>query len=123
MQKLKNNEFSVLSWGKRAAHNRAQIVYYMAENLEIRRDEIAGRIHLMTGRKLEDCLSEVDLSIQRLFHWGAYCDKYGGGVQVRHAFQCFHVMCTINSKQFFICLQYMYYENYLENLYIHRNKF
>nr|XP_022292443.1 aldehyde dehydrogenase family 16 member A1-like [Crassostrea virginica] len=68
-------------WGKRAAHNRAQIVYYMAENLEIRRDEIAGRIYLMTGRKLEDCLSEVDLSIQRLFHWGAYCDKYGGGVQ------------------------------------------
>lgn len=57
-------------------------MYYMAENLEIRRDEIAGRIQLMTGRKLEECVTEVDLSIQRLFHWGAYCDKYGGGVQV-----------------------------------------
>ena len=90
-------------------------MYYMAENLEIRRDEIAGRIHLMTGRKLEDCLSEVDLSIQRLFHWGAYCDKYGGGVQVRHELQCYHVICTMNSKQFFIYLQYMFSENYLEN--------
>ena len=36
----------------------------------------------MTGRKLQDCVAEVDLSVQRLFHWGAYCDKYGGGVQV-----------------------------------------
>ncbi|KAK3096828.1 hypothetical protein FSP39_003725 [Pinctada imbricata] len=68
-------------WGKRAAHNRAQIVYYMAENLELRRDEVAGRIQQMTGGKLEECRSEVDISIQRLFHWGAYCDKYGGGIQ------------------------------------------
>ena len=70
------------SWGKRAAHNRAQIVYYMAENLEIRRDEIAARLADMTGRSLDDALREVDLSISRLFHWGAYCDKFGGTVQV-----------------------------------------
>ena len=55
----------------------------MAENLELRREEVAGRIQQMTGRKLEDCRSEVDISTQRLFHWGAYCDKYGGSVQVR----------------------------------------
>ena len=69
-------------WGKRAAHNRAQIVYYIAENLEVRRQEFAGRIQDMTGKSLEDSLREVDLSINRLFHWGAYCDKYGGSVQV-----------------------------------------
>jgi len=74
--------FYCCSWGKRAAHNRAQIVYYMAENLELRRDEVANRICQMTGKKLQDCRTEVDLSIQRLFHWGAYCDKYGGTVQV-----------------------------------------
>lgn len=68
-------------WGKRAAHNRAQIVYYMAENIEIRREEFAGRLHDMTGKSMEDCLREVDLSINRLFHWGAYADKYGGTVQ------------------------------------------
>ena len=70
------------SWGKRAAHNRAQIVYYIAENLELRRGEVAQRIVAMTGRSLDDCLKEVDLSIQRLFYWGAYADKYGGVVQV-----------------------------------------
>ncbi|KAM4016025.1 aldehyde dehydrogenase family 16 member A1 [Anomaloglossus baeobatrachus] len=68
-------------WGKRAAHNRAQIVYYMAENLELRREEVAQRLSTLTGRSKEKALQEVDLSIQRLFYWGAYCDKYGGTVQ------------------------------------------
>ena len=36
-------------WGKRAAHNRAQIVYYIAENLELRHKEVAQRIMDMTG--------------------------------------------------------------------------
>lgn len=68
-------------WSKRAAHNRAQIVYFMAENLELRKEEIAGRIVAMTGGKLEDGIKEVDASIDRLFHWGAYADKFGGTVQ------------------------------------------
>lgn len=72
----------IFSWGKRAAHNRAQIVYYMAENLELRRNEVATRIMEMTDQSLEESLHEVDLSIQRLFYWGAYADKYGGQVQV-----------------------------------------
>ncbi|XP_013387843.1 aldehyde dehydrogenase family 16 member A1-like [Lingula anatina] len=75
-------------WGKRAAHNRAQIVYYMAENLELRRQEVAQRICSMTGQKLEAGLQEVDLAIQRLFHWGAYCDKYGGTVQETTLYGC-----------------------------------
>ena len=35
------------------------------------------------GRDIEECRREVNLSIQRLFYWGAYADKYGGQVQVR----------------------------------------
>ena len=70
-------------WGKRAAHNRAQIAYYMAENLELRREEFALKISKLTGKKMEDALEEVDASVQRLFQWGAYSDKYGGTVQVR----------------------------------------
>lgn len=30
---------------------------------------------------MKDCLNEVDLSINRLFYWGAYADKFGGNVQ------------------------------------------
>ena len=38
---------------------------------------------MATGRQYEDCKKEVDLSIRRLFYWGAYADKFGGTVQVR----------------------------------------
>ncbi|KAM7445822.1 hypothetical protein ABFA07_005798 [Porites harrisoni] len=68
-------------WGKRAAHNRAQIVYYMAENLELRRSEFSQRLCDMTGCSQEEASKEVDIAIQRLFYWGAYADKYGGTVQ------------------------------------------
>jgi aldehyde dehydrogenase (NAD+) len=61
----------------------------MAENLEIRKQEFAGRIQEMTGKSLEEALREVDVSINRLFHWGAYCDKYGGSVQVLYLYYCF----------------------------------
>ena len=71
------------SWGKRAAHNRAQIIYYLAENLELRRTEFAQCLASLTGGSEEAGLREVDLSIKRLFHWAAYADKYGGTVQVR----------------------------------------
>jgi len=68
-------------WGKRAAHNRAQVCYYIAENLQQRRSEYAGKLHAMTGRAMMDCEKEVDLSIERLFYWAAYADKHGGTVQ------------------------------------------
>jgi len=68
-------------WGKRAGHNRAQILYYLAENLEIRRDEFARKLAAQTGGSVEDGAKEVDASITRLFHWAAYADKYGGSVQ------------------------------------------
>ena len=55
----------------------------MAENLELRRSEFAAQIASVTGRTMEDCLNEVDLSINRLFYWGAYADKFGGTVQER----------------------------------------
>ncbi len=37
-------------WAKAAAWNRAQVLYYLAENLSARATEFAGRLHDMTGR-------------------------------------------------------------------------
>lgn len=78
--------YDIYSWGRRAAHNRAQIVYYIAENLELRFAEVAKRIQEMTGCEEGAAREEVELTIQRLFHWGAYADKYGGTVQVSELF-------------------------------------
>ena len=37
------------SWGAATAHNRAQVLYYVAENLAARADEFARRLSAMTG--------------------------------------------------------------------------
>jgi len=68
-------------WGKRAAFNRSQICYYMAENLQMRQSEYAAKLQAMTGNSADSCMREVDLSIQRLFYWASYADKYGGVIQ------------------------------------------
>eukprot|EP00095_Tigriopus_kingsejongensis_P010019 snap_masked-scaffold1048_size67263-processed-gene-0.19 protein:Tk10019 transcript:snap_masked-scaffold1048_size67263-processed-gene-0.19-mRNA-1 annotation:"hypothetical protein CAPTEDRAFT_177352" len=68
-------------WEKRSGFNRAQILFYLAENLELRKQEFGAKIADLTGGKLEDALAEVDQSVQRLFYWASYADKYGGTVQ------------------------------------------
>ncbi|XP_067408233.1 aldehyde dehydrogenase family 16 member A1 [Emydura macquarii macquarii] len=68
-------------WGSRAAHARAQVLYYVAENLELRREEVASRLGALTGVPPKEARREVDLGLERLFHWAAYCDKAGGAVQ------------------------------------------
>jgi len=63
-------------WTRATAHNRAQVLYYIAENLAIRADEFANRIAQQTGSK--DAAREVQASIERLFYWAAWADKYDG---------------------------------------------
>lgn len=68
------------SWGKATAHNRAQILYYLAENLSARAAEFAGRITAMTGVSKAKAEAEVEASISRLFSYGAWADKFEGTV-------------------------------------------
>jgi len=65
-------------WAKATAHNRAQVLYYIAENLAIRADEFAARIAQQTGST--DAAREVAASVERLFYWAAWADKYDGQV-------------------------------------------
>jgi aldehyde dehydrogenase (NAD+) len=65
-------------WAKATAHNRAQVLYYIAENLAIRADEFAARIAQQTGSN--DAVREVAASVERLFYWAAWADKYDGQV-------------------------------------------
>ena len=37
----------------------------------------------MTGQSVDEAEKEVKVAIQRVFHWAAYADKFGGTVQVR----------------------------------------
>jgi len=66
------------SWGKATAHNRAQVLYYCAENLAQRRDEIAHRLAAIVGEK--QAAAELDLGIERIFSYAAWADKFDGAV-------------------------------------------
>ena len=63
-------------WAKASAHNRAQVLYYIAENLAIRAAEFGARLAAMTGAKHPE--KEVQASIERLFYYAAWADKYDG---------------------------------------------
>jgi aldehyde dehydrogenase (NAD+) len=67
-------------WTKMTAHGRAQVIYYIAENMIQRRDEIAHRLAAAVGE--EQAAVETDLSIERIFTYAAWADKYDG--QVHH---------------------------------------
>ncbi|MEO0930850.1 MAG: aldehyde dehydrogenase family protein, partial [Pseudomonadota bacterium] len=71
------------SWSKSTGHLRAQILYYIAENLSARTEELAKRIKDLTGKSGQD---EVDHCIRTLFTFAAWADKYDGqahGVPIR----------------------------------------
>ncbi|MDQ0475407.1 aldehyde dehydrogenase family protein [Labrys wisconsinensis] len=68
------------AWSRASAHNRAQILYYLGENLSARAAELAGRIAAMTGATPAKATAEVEAAIDRLFTYGAWADKYEGAV-------------------------------------------
>lgn len=68
-------------WAKKSPFNRQQILYYIAENLNIRKRGFARRLVELKGVSQEEANAEVDVSVARLFYWAAYADKYGGSVQ------------------------------------------
>src|SRR5262249_43564300 len=65
-------------WAKTTAHNRAQVLYYSAENLSQRREEIARRLAAVVGEK--QAYGEGDRGIERIFSYAAWADKYDGAV-------------------------------------------
>ncbi|MEM7152878.1 MAG: aldehyde dehydrogenase family protein [Myxococcota bacterium] len=67
-------------WATRPAHGKAQILYYIAENLEARAEEFARRLVAMTGVSRAQADREVQASVSRLFSYGAWADKFEGRV-------------------------------------------
>lgn len=67
-------------WFKTTGHNKAQILYYLAENLAARADEFAKRISQQTGADTDSANQEVEQSIEALFTAAAWADKYDGAI-------------------------------------------
>ena len=68
-------------WTAMTGHGRAQVLYFLAENLETRADEFADRLVSTTGAKTASARREVDASVARMIHYAAWADKYDGAVR------------------------------------------
>jgi aldehyde dehydrogenase (NAD+) len=68
------------SWGAATGHNRAQVLYYVAENLSARADEFAKRLAAMTGASARAARAEVEAAIGRAFFYAGFADKFDGAV-------------------------------------------
>ena len=66
------------SWPKYTAHNRAQVLFYIAENLSQRRQEIAHQLASAVGEA--QAAAEVDRGVERIFAYAAWADKFDGAV-------------------------------------------
>jgi aldehyde dehydrogenase (NAD+) len=79
-------------WSAVTGHNRAQVLYYVAENLAARAAEFASRLRAMDGRTAEAAEREVAAAIERTFWYAAWADKYDGQV---HSTKSRHITLAI----------------------------
>jgi aldehyde dehydrogenase (NAD+) len=64
-------------WARTTAHNRAQVIYYIAENLASRAGEFGRLLTALRGDP-GSAEREVGLAIERTFTYAAWADKYDG---------------------------------------------
>ena len=64
-------------WSRATAHLRAQVLYYIGENLAARAGEFATRLKSLSG---SSGTKEVDAAVRRCFSYAAWADKYDGAV-------------------------------------------
>lgn len=62
-------------WGSRAAFNRGQILYRIAEMLEGRKAQFVDEL-IKQGSSKVSADAEVELSIDRLIYYAGWCDKF-----------------------------------------------
>ncbi|SIO17540.1 aldehyde dehydrogenase family protein [Paraburkholderia phenazinium] len=67
-------------WSQASTHNRAQVLYYLAENLTVRADEFARQLVVRTGADETAAHAEVEAAVTRLFTYAAWADKFDGAV-------------------------------------------
>ncbi|WP_375262726.1 aldehyde dehydrogenase family protein [Palleronia sp.] len=79
-------------WGAQTGHNRAQVLYYLGENLSARAAEFAERL-VDFGASSTDAEAEIDCAIRRCFWYAAQADKFDGAV---HATKSAHVTLAMH---------------------------
>ena len=68
------------AWSQASGHQRAQVLYFIAENLACRSSEFARRLRLYSGCSAAAAERELDCVQRRIFYYAAQADKYDGRV-------------------------------------------
>jgi len=68
------------SWSDMTGHGRAQVIYFLAENLEARAGDFSARLVAM-GAGAAAARREVAAAVDRLIHWAGWADKHDGAVR------------------------------------------
>lgn len=68
------------SWTSMTGHARAQVLYYLAENLYARGEEFSARLQQSLGLSGTAADQELECAIQRIYTYAAMADKYDGRV-------------------------------------------
>ena len=79
--------------GAESSHKRAQILYFIAENLDPRRQEFERLLAASTGVSAKAVAKEVEATVRCLFHHAEMADKFNGAV---HSTQSRHVTLAMN---------------------------
>ncbi|MGC8469229.1 MAG: aldehyde dehydrogenase family protein [Acetobacteraceae bacterium] len=81
------------AWSRATAHARAQVLFYIAENLAVRGAEFSARLAGLCGVAEEAAREEVAASLDRLFYYAGQADKFDGAV---HAVDGRHVVLALH---------------------------
>lgn len=81
------------SWSGVTAHNRAQVLYYLGENLSARQAEFEALLVESTGVPAKMAAQEFATTVRRIFYYAAQSDKYDGAV---HLTKSRHVTLAMN---------------------------
>jgi len=65
-------------WERQSAHGRAQVLYYLAENLQAQRARFIATLAPFASAKA--AAAELQASVERLFDFAAWADKVDGAV-------------------------------------------
>jgi len=100
---------SFSSWSKRANHNKSQILYFLAENFNTRKNEFISKLEMLTLKSKSDCELEVKLCYDAIFYFASQCDKqvghlndsteYGYLMEIKEALGCIAIICGYKSSK------------------------
>jgi aldehyde dehydrogenase (NAD+) len=72
------------TWSTASAHNRAQVLYFLGENLSARSKDFQSRL-IELGATPSAAKREVETALQRIFFYAAWADKYDGRIHSTNA--------------------------------------